>query len=115
MSATWKNTERLAAAALGGRRNQRGADFSKSLPDIEHPLFAVEVKYRKLLPRLLRIGLEQAARYDPKKPPLLVVKERYQHGALVVMRLTDFTDLVGPLLDGDRAQPGGGREISGTP
>ena len=97
MSAAWKNAGRSAAKALGGVRNLRGGDFSRSLPDIEHPLFSVEVKHRNLLPRLLRLGLEQAARYDRSKPPLLVVKERYQRGALVVLRLSDFTDLFGPL------------------
>lgn len=97
MSAAWKNVERQAAKALGGKRNQRGADFSQSMPDVEHPLFSVEVKYRKALPRLLRLGLAQAVEYDPTKPPVLVIKERYQKGALVVMKLTDFVDLVGPL------------------
>ena len=67
------------------------------MPDVEHPLLSVECKSRKTLPRLLRLGLEQAARYDGMKPPLLIVKERYQKGALVVMKLADFVDLVGPL------------------
>jgi hypothetical protein len=95
MSAAWKAAERQAAKALNGKRNQRGADFSKSLPDVEHPLFSVECKYRKVLPRLLNLGLAQAARYDGTKPPLLVVKQKYQRGALVVLRLADFTDLLG--------------------
>src|SRR5713101_2356443 len=93
MSAAWKNAERQAAKALGGKRNQRGADFSQSQPD--HPLFSVEVKYRKALPRLLRLGLAQAGQYDPTKPPVLVIKEKYQKGALVVMKLSNFVDLVG--------------------
>ena len=85
MSAAWKRAERHAARMFGGRRNQRGGDFSQALPDIAHPLFTVEVKYRKHLPRLLRLGLEQARRYDATKPPLLVLKKRYQRGALVVL------------------------------
>jgi len=93
----WKQTERQAAKALGGKRVSRGANFSVSAPDVEHPLFSVECKYRKQLPRLLRLGLEQAQSYDSTKPPLLVIKERYQHGALVVLRLSDFVDLFGPL------------------
>jgi len=82
-------------SVLGGKRNSRGGDFGKSAPDVDHALFSCEVKYRKVLPRLLRLGLEQAAHYDQGKPPLLLLKERYQRGALVVMRLADFTDLVG--------------------
>jgi hypothetical protein len=97
MSTAWKSAERHAAKALGGQRNSRGGDFGKSAPDVEHPLFSVECKYRKQLPKLLREGLAQASRYDPTKPPLLVVKERYQKGALVVMQLADFTDRVGSL------------------
>ena len=96
-NAAWKQAEKQAARVLGGKRNQRGADFSQSCPDVEHPLFTVEVKYRKALPRLLRLGLEQAQRYSSTKPPLLVVKERGQRGALVVLRLADFVDLFGPL------------------
>jgi len=104
MGAAWKQAERQAAKALGGKRNSRGADFGKSMPDVEHPLFSVECKYRKQLPRLLRLGLEQAASYDHTRPPLLVVKERGMHGAFVVMKLADFTDLFGPLTEPDRAE-----------
>ena len=49
------------------------------------------------MPILLRQGLEQAAQYDDHKPPLLVIRERYQRGPFVIMRLVDFTDLFGPL------------------
>ena len=91
----WKNHERQTARALSGKRVSRGANFSTSVPDIEHPLFSVECKYRKQLPRLFRLGLAQAQGYDSTKPPLLVIKERYQRGAFVVLRLNDFTDLLG--------------------
>ena len=99
MGVAWKNAERQAAKGLGGKRHSRGADFGKSEPDVTHALFSVEVKYRKALPRLLRLGLDQATAYDKRKPPLLVIKERYQRGALVVLRLSDFTDLFGPLAE----------------
>jgi hypothetical protein len=91
MSTPWKNIEPHAVKLLGGTRNSRGGDFGKSASDVEHPRFSVECKYRKILPRLLRLGLEQATRYDYSKPVLLVLKERYQKGALVVMRLIDLT------------------------
>src|SRR5262245_48188291 len=64
MSQAWTAAERQAARALSGTRNSRGGDFGQSAPDVEHPLFSVEVKYRKQLPRLLRLGLEQATSYD---------------------------------------------------
>jgi len=72
------------------------------MPDVEHALFSVEVKYRKILPRLLRLGLGQARKYDGSKPPLLVIKERNQRGALVVMKMEDFVDLLGSLREGER-------------
>ena len=97
MSKAWKQLERATAKALGGVRHSRGADFSQSAPDVHHSLFSVECKLRKQLPRLLRLGLQQAAAYDDSKPPLLVIRERYQRGALVVMKLSDFVDLMGPL------------------
>ena len=97
-SQAWKALERKAAKKLGGVRNKRGADFSKTAPDVEHPLFAVECKKRKALPALLRKGLEQAARYS-KKPPLLVLEERFKKTSLVVLKLNDFCDLFGPLHD----------------
>lgn len=31
------------------------------LPEVSHPIFSVETKYRRQLPRLLRLGLVQAA------------------------------------------------------
>jgi len=107
-STAWKQAERQAAKALGGTRNSRGGDFGQAMPDVTHPLFSIEVKYRKTLPRLLRLGLDQATRYDGSKAPLLVVKERYQRGALVVLRLADFVDLIGPLTPQKAETPGVG-------
>jgi len=75
---------------LKGKRLSRGANFSVRMPDIDHPYFTVEVKYRKKLPRLLTEGLEQAHSYDLNKIPLLFLKERYMRGGLVVMKAEDF-------------------------
>jgi hypothetical protein len=46
----------------------------------------------------LRVGLAQAASYNSTKIPILVVKQKFQRGGLVVLSLTDFVDLVGPLI-----------------
>jgi len=93
----WKDLERRAARVLGGHRNKRGGDFGQSMADVEHPLLSVECKYRKHLPKLLTDGIAHAASYDKSKTPLLVVKERYQHGALVVHTLKDFENLFGKI------------------
>jgi hypothetical protein len=45
----------------------------------------------------LREGIEQAKRYDEVKIPLLVLKEKFARGSLVVLRMKDFTSLFGSL------------------
>jgi hypothetical protein len=97
VSQVWKNHERQTAKALGGKRNSRGGDFSQSKSDVEHSLFSVECKYRAKLPYLLREGLSQAGRYDENKVPILVVKQKNSRGALVVLKMKDFTNLFGAL------------------
>jgi hypothetical protein len=66
-STAWKRHERQTAQLLGGKRNCRGADFGQSIADVEHPVFSVEVKYRKKLPQLWREGLAQAKNYDRQR------------------------------------------------
>jgi hypothetical protein len=90
---SWKRHEKRTAEALGGKRVIR-TDFSQSLPDIEHPLLSIECKYRKKISSFLKDGLEQAKRYDPRKIPVLVVKEKGMKGAIVVLRLEDFANLI---------------------
>lgn len=102
MGEGWKALERLAAAALGGQRHIRWNRFERAadidLP-AEGPAIVVECKYRKRLPKLLADGLAQAAGYAPGKAPVLVIKERGQAGALVVLRLADFSKLLHPKED----------------
>jgi hypothetical protein len=49
-SQAWKNLERKSADLLGGKRICRGSNFSESLPDVEHPYFGIECKYRQDAP-----------------------------------------------------------------
>ncbi len=99
MGEPWKQLERDAAEALGGKRHVR-ADRGEVAADVDlpadSPFGAVECKHRKRLPALLLAGLAQAARYcRDGRPPLLVVKERGQHGALAVLALGDLLKLLG--------------------
>lgn len=93
--ANWKNHERKTAAALGGKRISRGMDFSLSAPDVEHPLLSIECKYRQKISGFLKDGLKQAEQYYPEKIPVLVLKEKYMRGELVVIRLSDFKKILG--------------------
>ncbi|MEW6417615.1 MAG: hypothetical protein AB1480_05785 [Nitrospirota bacterium] len=90
----WKNLERKAAKTLNGKRNSRGQDFSLSIPDVEHPLLSIECKYRKKISSFLKEGLKQAEKYDPEKIPVLILKEKNMRGEIVVMRLSDFQNLL---------------------
>lgn len=93
----WKRHERQTAKALGGKRISRGMDFSKSLPDVEHPLLSVECKYRKRISSFLKDGIRQAMKYAPEKIPALVLKEKHMKGGFILLRLSDFQDLFGNL------------------
>ena len=97
--ANWKNAERQVAKVIGGKRHSRGANFGEEAPDIIMPkdsLFVYEVKYRKKISNFLKDGLLQAKRYaKDNQVPVLVLKERYMHGALVVLNLRDWKDLHG--------------------
>ena len=101
---SWKATERAIAARLGGRRvpitgRQRG-----DVPDVQHDLFAIEVKHRRRLPTWLRAAVAQAlAAQRGRQVPIVVLHEHGTHHAddLVVLRLGDFQDWNGPLRRGD--------------
>ena len=47
--AAWKDLERTTAEISGGIRLCRGANFSKSSPEVDHPIFIFECKYRNIV------------------------------------------------------------------
>ena len=89
----WKRTERRIATILGGTRvpvtgRQRG-----DAPDLEHPVFSIEVKHRQTVPQWLTESIEQAtAAATNGKTPIVVIHEhgRPYAAALVVMTLDQF-------------------------
>ncbi len=90
----WKEAEKQAARVLGGKRKSRGDNFSQEAPDVvDNPLFSIECKYRKQLPKLLTDGIEQAKKYIKRrssKIPILFLKQRNQKGGYVVLEAEDF-------------------------
>jgi len=92
--ANWKRHEKQVAKLLGGKRVSRGANFGESLPDVQHSLLSIECKYRAKLSRFLINGLKQAQKYDPRKIPVLVVKEKGMRGAIAILNLEDFASLM---------------------
>ncbi len=96
---SWKRTERRVAAALGGERVPVSGRARGDVPDVRHPLWAIEVKHRKRLPALLAEAMSQAvAAQRDGQVPLVVLHEtgRHQGNDLVVLRMSDWIDLHGP-------------------
>jgi|GEM_PF-1540910 len=91
MDRSWKALERKVARLLGGRR---AGNTGMPSPDVLHPLFSVEVKYRQRLPSLLSAGMAQAKRAEGKIP-LLILKQRGQRGEYAVLEFQDLLTLLG--------------------
>ncbi len=90
----WKHAERMVAKLLGGTRT--GCNGESRL-DVEHEVWAIEVKQRKTLPTYLRQGMVQAQREAGDKLPLCVLHQvgtRYED-AIVCVRLADWRDWYG--------------------
>lgn len=87
----WKAFERDVAKKLGGERiGPSGTDTN----DVAHDVWAVECKYRKTIPKLLKDGLHQADKGD-HKTPILFIKEKGSPKNVVVMWANDFFDWFG--------------------
>ena len=97
MGRAWKDLEREVAKYMRGKRYVR-IDYSESAPDVLHPKFSIECKYRAKLPYLFTQGMVQAKRYDPEKVPLLVTKQKGSNisEAIVCIYFKDFINLVYP-------------------
>lgn len=91
----WKDAERRAARALGGKRVIRSSQ-GESAPDVvDVPGWVPEVKYRKRLPVLVTDALRQAEGYAILgQKPVAILFERGKRSALAVLRLEDFAELI---------------------
>lgn len=75
----WKNVERRVAALLGGVRVPVTGRARGSAPDVQHAVYAVEVKHRKRLPDWLHEAMAQArAAQRDGQIPLVVLHEQRQ-------------------------------------
>lgn len=104
----WKSFERKVALILGGRRVPVTGRARGDAPDIEHPLYSIEVKHNKKLRVFITNALGQAkAARRPGQVPLVVLGAPglpVRH-SLVVMELGDFGDHFGggPKVDEESA------------
>ena len=97
MAKPWKNAEKGIARAMGGERVSNrfmGLDVT----DVVCGIFACEVKERKVVPAWLLQAMAQSERNARNgRVPIVALHrlgDRY-NDALIVMRLSDFTDLHG--------------------
>lgn len=111
--ATWKAYERAVAKFLGGLRVPITGRARGDAPDINTPLFAVEVKLRKNFPVLIAKAMQQAEASvrDSKLPLVVIGKAGIGHPvrkSLAVMYLEDFAELLGALwsVEHDEASDG---------
>lgn len=87
----WKVFERHIASKLGGKRiGPSGVDTN----DVAHDVWAIECKYRKNIPFLLKEGLDQADKGD-NRTPILFIREKGSPKDVVVMWGKDFFDWFG--------------------
>ena len=108
----WKEIERFWAEQLGGKRvpvtgRQRG-----DMPDVDSPLYSIEVKAGRVMSARLRLGMRQAqaAAVKTGKIPLLCVSQSLRAGEgdsegkpgrpgsehYILIRLEDWLALNGP-------------------
>ncbi len=95
--ATWKGIEREWAEALGGKRVPITGRGRGDVPDIEHPLWSIEIKAGRVLPTRLKVAMEQAeaAAVGTTKTPIVGIEHsrpQDPRGSLryVMMKREDF-------------------------
>jgi len=89
-TSTWKSAEKKVAEIMGGNRinGARGVHIE----DVEHPVFSVEVKHGKGIPKFVQNAYNQAVTNAPGgKVPLVVM---HAHGSREYMALLPLKDLV---------------------
>lgn len=92
---TWKSLERKVAKLLGGTRTPLSGGSSKhTRGDVIHPDFYVECKLRKRMAVWSLFRETEILAKREGKMPVVVLKEKGKKGELVVLRLTDFVELI---------------------
>jgi len=94
----WKDLEKTAARKLGGIRLERGNDWSQSILDVEHPVWAVDCKHRTSMAVVtwFKKLLSDNAKIYPgeNKIPILILKKKGMRGELVVIDLDTFLRII---------------------
>jgi len=91
----WKAFERKVAKILGGKRIPSSGAAPGFKGDVEHPLFFIECKWGKHIPKTIIEWYLKAKEQAKKesKIPIVVMKPKGKHEEYVVISLTDFAKL----------------------
>ena len=95
MSDQWKKLERKVARKLGGKRVYRMGNWGEGKVDVDHPVFSIECKEGKQVPKFYYKAMQQAKLYDLNKVPIVVSHRYREREAMVTMRLKDFEEFFG--------------------
>ena len=94
---TWKQSERSTAEIIGGQRVPVTGRHSGDVPDIEHPVFAIEHKNgKRVISSTLKKALSQASKAAEtnRKIPLVTMEQAegsgHKNHRLVLMDIEDF-------------------------
>lgn len=94
---TWKSGERKLSKMVGGERNPLSGRNSKhTSADVIHPYLYVEYKHlsnipkQKAIAKLLDKVDKQSYQEPPRKPAILVIKEKGKAGENIYMYLKDL-------------------------
>lgn len=91
-TSTWKAVERRVAEKLQG---QRVGNRGLATEDVSHPVFSIEVKHRKEMPKLIDDGMTQCRRNAPEgKTPLLVLHAASSRRYYAVIDVDDLVALL---------------------
>lgn len=91
-TSTWKAVERRVAEKLQG---QRVGNRGLATEDVAHPVFSIEVKHRKEMPKLIDDGMTQCRRNAPDgKTPLLVLHAASSRRYYAVIDIDDLMALL---------------------
>lgn len=100
---TWKDLERRICKQFGGKRNPlsgqnsghgTSSDCIEVSAEFENFYFEIRLRENWLHHTMFRDDVEKPAKKEEKIPVLITHKKNAKSGALVVLRLEDFLELV---------------------
>ena len=97
---TWKALERRICEKLGGRRtplsgsnSQHGTSSDCIGTRFSQYYFEIKLRQTFLHHKIFK-DVEEKAKVEEDKIPILITHKKYENGSLVVLRMEDFLELI---------------------